>query len=97
MFINYITLMLINMVAGLFILASFVYQDLAEIYPKRWIPGFGMTGAIALATGLHMIWTWPVPGSFNIAYGEMSVLFGTLFLGASLALAFGWDLITVAI
>src|SRR6478672_2265868 len=97
MFINYIPLMLINMVAGLFILAYFVYQDLAEINPKRWIPGFGMTGAIALTTGLHMIWNWPLPGSYNIAFGEMSVLFGTLFIGASLALAFGWDLITIAI
>lgn len=97
MFINYITLMLINMVAGLFLLAYFVYQGLGDTNQKRWIPGFGMTGAIALTTGLHMIFTWPVPGSFNIAYGEMSVLFGILFIGASLALAQDWDLLTVAI
>jgi putative membrane protein len=97
MFINYITLMLINMVAGLCLLAYFVYQGLGDINQKRWIPGFGMTGAIALTTGLHMIWHWPLPGSFNIAYGEMSVLFGILFMGASLALALNLDLLTVAI
>jgi putative membrane protein len=97
MFIDYITLMLINMVAGLFILAFYVYQGLDGTNQKLWIPGFGMTGGIALATGLHMIWTWPITGSFNIAFGEMAVLFGILFITASIALAQGWDLLTVAI
>lgn len=97
MFINYITLMLINLVAGLFLLAGYVYWGLTDTNQKRWIPGFGMTGAIALITGLHMTFTWTVPGSFNIAYGEMSVLFGILFLGACLAITLSYDLITVAI
>ncbi len=97
MFVNYITLMLINMVAGLFLLAGFVYRGLDSANPRRWIPGFGMTGAIALSMGLPMVWTWPVPGSFNIAFGEMTVLFGILFLTTALALAFGWELITIAI
>jgi putative membrane protein len=90
-------LMLINMVAGLFILAYYVYSGLDGADQKRWIPGFGMTGAIALTTGLHMIFTWPVPGSFNIAFGEMSVLFGIVFIGASVALAQNWELVTVTI
>ena len=89
--------MLINLVAGLFLLAAYVYWGLSETNQKRWVPGFGMTGAIALVTGLHMIFTWTVPGSFNIAYGEMSVLFGILFLGACFAIALDYDLITVAI
>lgn len=97
MFVNYIPLMLINMVSGLFILASFVYLGLDSTQQKRWIPGLGMSGAIALTTGLHMIFTWPVPGSFNIAFGEMSVLFGILLIGASLSLANDWDLLTVTI
>jgi putative membrane protein len=96
-FINYITLMLINLVAGHALLAYYVYRGLNDSYQKRWIPGFGMTGAIALATGFHMILTWPVPGSFNIAFGEMSVLFGIVFVGAAIALAAGWELITVTI
>ena len=97
MFINYITLMLINLVAGLFLLAYYVYKGPEGVVQRQWIPGFGVTGAIALVTGLHMIWTWPVIGSFNIAFGEMSVLFGILFVGASISLAQGWDLFTVAI
>ncbi|MEC4814161.1 MAG: DUF981 domain-containing protein [Scytonema sp. PMC 1069.18] len=97
MFINYITLMLINLVAGLFLLAGFVYYGLGRDNQKRWVPGFGITGAIALVTGLHMIFTWPVIGSYNIAYGETTVLFGILFIGTAIALAQGWDLLTLAI
>ncbi len=97
MFINYITLMLINLVAGLFLLAAYVYLGLSDPHQKRWIPGFGMTGAIALTTGLHMIFNWPLPGSFNIVFGEMTVLFGILFLTTCLAIALSWDLITVAV
>ena len=44
-----------------------------------------------------MSFTWPVIGSFNIAYGETSVLFGILFLGTSIALAMGWELLTLGI
>ena len=95
--INYITLMLVNMVAGLFLLATFVYQGLDSKSQKRWIPGFGITGALALTTGLHMVWNWPIRGSYNIAFGEMSVLFGVLFIATSVALAQGWELLTVAI
>ena len=97
MFINYITLMLINMVAGLVLLADFVYRGLDGANLKRWIPGFGLVGAIALVTGLHMMWTWPVPGSFNISFGETTVLFGGLYVAAAIALAQGWDLLSLAV
>lgn len=97
MFIDYITLMLINMVAGLSLLAYYVYEGIDSLKQKQWVPGFGIVGAIALTTGLHMIFTWPIGGSFNIAFGESSVLFGVLFVGASIALAQGWELLTLAI
>jgi putative membrane protein len=97
MFIDYLTLMLINLVAGLTLLAAYVYSGLDEPNQKRWIPGFGLSGAIALVTGLHMTLTWPVIGSFNIAYGETSVLFGVLFVGTSVALAMGWEMLTLSI
>jgi putative membrane protein len=97
MFIDYITLMLINMVAGLVLLAGFVYQGVGHSHAKQWIPGFGIAGAIALVTGLHMTFTWPIGGSYNIAFGETSVLFGILFIGASVSLAVGWDLLSLGI
>ena len=52
---------------------------------------------IALITGLHMTLTWPIPGSFNIAFGEATVLFGILFVGTSLTLVMGWELLTLGI
>lgn len=97
MFIDYVTLMLINLAAGLTLLAGYVYFGVGGSNQRRWIPGFGVVGAIALATGLHMTLTWPIPGSFNIAFGETTVLFGILFVGTSLALAMGWELFTLGI
>jgi putative membrane protein len=97
MFIDYITLMLINMVAGLFLLADYVYRGIDSDRQKNWVPGFGITGAIALTTGLHMTFTWPIGGSFNIAFGETTILFGILFMAAAIALSLGWDLLTIAI
>ncbi|MBE9108052.1 DUF981 domain-containing protein [Nodosilinea sp. LEGE 07298] len=97
MFIDYITLMLINMVAGLVLLADFVYCGLDGANLKRWIPGFGLVGAIALVTGLHMTLTWPVPGSFNISFGETTLLFGGLYVAAAIAIAQGWDLLSLTV
>lgn len=95
--IDFLTLLLINMTAGLFVLAYYVYQGIGAENVKRWVPGFAMTGFIAVVAGLFMIFTWPLSGSYNIAFGDMSVLFGTLFLGAALALWKGWEMRTVAI
>lgn len=97
MFIDYVTLMLINLAAGLTLLAAYVYFGLGASNQRRWIPGFSVVGAIALVTGLHMTLTWPIPGSFNIAFGETTVLFGILFAGTSLVLALGWELLTLGI
>jgi putative membrane protein len=97
MLIDYLTLMLVSMTAGLFLLAYYVYRGIGVENAKRWVPGFTMTGFIAVITGLHMSLTWPLTGSYNIAFGEMSVLFGILFLGAALALWKGWEMRTVSI
>jgi putative membrane protein len=79
MFIDYVSLMLINLAAGLALLGAYVYFGLGKSNQRRWIPGFSVVGAIALVTGLHMTFTWSIPGSFNIAFGETTVLFGILF------------------
>ncbi len=97
MLIDYLTLMLVNMTAGLFVLAYYVYRGIGAENTKRWVPGFAMTGFIAVVAGLRMTFTWPLSGSYNIAFGEMSVLFGMLFLGAALALWKGWEMRTVSI
>lgn len=97
MFIDYVTLLLINMAAGLFLLAYYLYKGIVSEDQRKWAPAFGMVGLIALLNGQVMTWTWLLPGPYNSAFGEMSVLFGILFLAAAWALAKGWDLIPVAI
>ncbi len=96
MFIDFLTVMLINMVIALVLFALYM----AFFFEKgaiKMIPGFLMTGFIALVTGLRTIFDWPLPGSYNILFGDLTVLFGALFFMAGLALVFGWDLITIGI
>jgi putative membrane protein len=95
--IDFLTLLLVNMVAGLVLLAFYLYKGIVESNQKKWIPGFLITGFIALINGLWIIWHWPLPGSFNIAYGEMSVLFGTLFLGFAISIMKEWEIFSVTI
>ena len=96
MFIDYLTLMLINLVAGLLLLALHLVAFM-ERNPKKLAPGFLLTGFLGAATGLPMILKWPLPGAHNIAFGEMSLLFGALFFFAGLALLREWDLLGLGI
>jgi putative membrane protein len=91
-FIDYVTLMLINMSAALVVLAAFLRKGLDEEKPGRWAPAFAVPGLVAAVCGFVMTFTGPLPGPYNIAFGEMSVLLGVLLLGAAWALAHGWNL-----
>ncbi len=97
MFIDNLAILLVNMAAGFFLLGYYIYRGLDEPNQRRWAPGFAIVGFVALAVGLHMLYRWPLPSSFNVAFGEPTVLFGALFLGAALALALGWDLLSVSV
>ena len=97
MFIDYVSLMLINMAAGLVVLAFFILKDINKENVKFWAPSFGLTGMIATICGFAMIFSWPLPNPYNIAYGEPSVLLGFLFLGAAWSLAKNWPLFPLGI
>lgn len=98
MMIDYLTLMLINMAAGLFILGCFVWRDLDKPEDTgRWVPAFAICGLVAAIGGFAITFTWPLPQPYNSAFGEMSVLLGVLFLGLALALAKKWELLPLAI
>jgi len=96
-FIDYLSLLLINMAAGLVILALYLFKGTTETDQRKWSAVFAIPGVIAMLNGLHIIWNWPLPGAYNSAFGEMSIMLGALFLGASLALAKGWDLLPLTI
>jgi len=57
-FIDYLTLMLVNMAAGLIVLAFFLWRGLGSPGEKSWAAGFAVAGlggplvlAVVLATG----------------------------------------------
>lgn len=91
--IDFLTLMLINMAAGLLVLAWYVARGLDDADQPKWAPAFAAPGLIALLNGLRVTWTWPLPGSYNTAFGETSVMLGILLLGAAWSLATNRDLL----
>jgi putative membrane protein len=92
MFIDYVTLMLINMTGGLVVLALFIWKDIDKENNQCWSPAFAIPGLIAIICGFTMTFSSPLPKPYDTAYGETSILLGSLFLGAALALAHGWNL-----
>lgn len=97
MFIDYLTLIMINLVAGTALLAYYIYAGMDAKDQRPYAAGFGVVGLLGIILGLALTFTWPLPGSYNIGYGEATTLFGAVFLGAAIALSQGWDLIPVAI
>jgi putative membrane protein len=97
MFIDYLTLIMINLVAGTALLAYYLWRGLDEVDQRPYAAAFFGVGLVALITGLHLSFNWPLPGSYNIGYGEATTLFGTVFLGTAIALWNGWNLLPVAI
>jgi putative membrane protein len=98
MMIDYLTLMLINMAAGLFLLGCFVWRDLDSPEDAgQWVPAFAICGLVAAIGGFAITFTWPLPKPYSSAFGEMSVLLGVLLLGLALALAKKWELLPLAI
>jgi putative membrane protein len=96
MFIDYVALMLLNMTVGFVVLAFFLLMGL-QGERKRWVAPFAMVGLVAFLGGLHMIFTWPLPGAYNSAYGETSVMLGVIYLGIALSLAKDWNPAPIAI
>jgi putative membrane protein len=97
MFIDYLTLIMINMVAGTVILAYYLWKGIDEPNPRPYASAFGGVGLLALILGLQFSLSWPLPGSYNIAFGEPTTLFGLVFLMAGVSISQGWDLIPVSI
>ena len=97
MFIDYLTLVMINMVAGTVLLAYYLWKGLDETDQRPYASAFAGVGLLALILGLQLAFTWPLPGSYNIAFGDTTTLFGVVFLMAALSLSQGWSLIPVSI
>jgi uncharacterized membrane protein len=87
---TYNTIMAVAVGAGLIGLVWFGRQLMTapeRLSSEGWAITFGVLGGILTATGLHMTLTWPLAaGGFpfdNIIFGETSLGFGALMLGAA--------------
>lgn len=97
MFIDYLSLIMINLVAGTVVLAYYLWKGLDDQDQRPYAAVFAFSGLLALVLGLHMSITWPLPGSYNVGFGETTTLFGLVFLATGLALSQGWSLLPVSI
>jgi putative membrane protein len=97
MFIDFLPLMLVNMAAGLFLLACYGFTDFGKPNRPQWAPAFGITGLVATGCGFYLIFNFPLIGPYNIAFGETSVLLGVLFLAGSWCIAKDWSLSPLAV
>ena len=97
MFIDFLTIIMINLVAGTVLLAYYLWKGIDEPNQKPYAAAFGAVGLLGLITGLRLAFTWPLPGSFNVGYGDASTLFGIVFLATGFALSMGWDLFPVSV
>ncbi len=97
MFIDFLTLVMINLVAGTALLAYYLWRGIDEKDQRGYAAAFFGVGLISLVTGLQLSFTWPLPGSYNIGYGDATTLFGVVFLATSIALFFGSSLLPVSI
>ncbi len=96
-FVDYLTLLLLNLTAGLILLAIYIAHGITKPDQRGWAAGFAVVGLVGLIPAAHMLLTWPLPGPYNPAFGETSFVFGAIFLGAALALGLGWRLSAVAL
>ncbi len=97
MFIEFLTLVMINLVAGTVLLAYYLWRGIDETDQRAYAAAFFGVGLVSLVTGLQISFTWPLPGAYNVGYGDATTLFGVVFLTTSLALFFGSSLVPVSI
>jgi len=97
MFIDFLTLSMINLAAGSAVLAYYLFKGMDDADQRPYAAAFGITGLLSLVLGLVLTFTWPLPGSYNIAFGETTTLFGAVFLATGIALSQGWSLLPVSI
>ena len=97
MFIDFLTLVMINLVAGSVLLAYYLWKGLDAPDQRPYAAAFFVTGLIGVITGLQLSFHWPLPGSFNVGYGDAATLFGVVFLGMAISLWQNWSLVPMSI
>jgi putative membrane protein len=97
MFIDFTAVMLVGLAAGFVLLAHYLYMNPEPDSRTPWAAGFFAAGLLGLVTSVPMLITWPLPGAYNIAFGEPALYVSVAFIGAGLTLAFRWEPLIPAI
>lgn len=97
LYVNYLTLSLVAVTAILFVAARWVLAGEARLESREAYAFAALAGGIVMsATGYHLALTWPLPGQYNIAFGEPLASFGSLLVVGAMALRRGADLRPIA-
>ncbi len=91
MFHDWLAVMLVNLGAGLALLAHYLYVNPPKEERKSWAAGFFAVGLLGFALSLPLVLTWPLPGGFNVAYGEPGLFISIVFLAGAMTLIFEWE------
>ncbi len=91
LFTDYLAVMLVGLSSGFVILAHYLYRNPEPGDRQAWAAGFFAAGLLGLVTSVPMIVNWPLPGSYNIAFGEPALYLSVAFVGAGITLALRWD------
>lgn len=97
MFQDFLVVMLIGLSSGFVILAHYLFRNPEPDERQAWAAGFFAAGLLGLVTSIPIIVMWPLPGSYNIAFGEPALYLSVAFIGASITLAMKWDPLIPAI
>jgi putative membrane protein len=93
MYVNHLTLSLMAVTGVLLLGAWYVLRGEArEDERKAYAFAFGAGGLIMTITGLSLALAWPLPGQFNVAFGDPLAYFGVLLSLGAIALGRGVDL-----
>jgi len=96
-FVDYTGVMLVGIAAGFVILADYLWRAPKAEERTAWAAGFFAAGLLGLLTSVPMILMWPLPGSYNIAFGETALYLSVAFLAAAVTLALRWEPLIPAI
>lgn len=91
MFVDYTAVMLVGISAGFVILAHYLYTNPPPEARQPWAAGFFAAGLLGLVTSVPMLVNWPLPGGFNVAFGEPALFLSIAFLAAAITLALRWE------
>ncbi len=95
MYINFVTLLLAYVILSFTLQAFYVFEALEEPKAPAWASSFFALALLGLIGGFYMVFTWPIPGSYNIIFGEPVILLAVFQLAAAFNIYYNYSLMPV--